>query len=154
MRETRLHSGLAQRHSHIKCRLYLDTRDLRCAFLPNKGPCTRARTSRPAVVCFLPGSSSVQWLTTDWLGPNHQAAESVCERTCGDLRLGERRTADPLASLGMTKWRLVAFIKSRQIGWTGKQQVPPLRFHGSPGQAFCGPNETAFSRISIVCQTS
>src|ERR1700735_4776359 len=26
MRETRLHSGLAQRHSHIKCRLYLDTR--------------------------------------------------------------------------------------------------------------------------------
>src|ERR1700728_3718294 len=30
MRETRLHSGLAQRHSHIKCRLYLDTRDLQC----------------------------------------------------------------------------------------------------------------------------
>jgi hypothetical protein len=29
---------------------------------------------------------------------------------------------------GMTKWRLVAFIKSSQIGWTkGKQQVPPLR---------------------------
>src|ERR1700691_4833642 len=28
MREIRLPSGLAQRHFHIKCRLYLDTRDL------------------------------------------------------------------------------------------------------------------------------
>src|ERR1700691_5589088 len=29
LREDRLPSALAQRHSHIKCRLYLDTRDLR-----------------------------------------------------------------------------------------------------------------------------
>jgi hypothetical protein len=39
------------------------------------------------------------------------------------------RTADPSASLGMTKGRAVTFIRGRQIGWTEeKQQVPPLRF--------------------------
>jgi hypothetical protein len=39
--------------------------------------------------------------------------------------LGERRTADPSASLGMTKWRVVAFIKSSQIGWTERKQQAP-----------------------------
>jgi hypothetical protein len=39
------------------------------------------------------------------------------------------RTADPSASLGMTKGRLVTFIRGRQIGGTEeKQQFPPLRF--------------------------
>jgi hypothetical protein len=58
---------------------------------------------------FLPGLSRMQWLTTDWLGPNNQAAENVCQRTCGGLCLGERRTADPSASLGITKGRAVTF---------------------------------------------
>jgi hypothetical protein len=39
------------------------------------------------------------------------------------------RTAGPSAALGMTKGRVVTFIRGCQIGWTKKkQQVPPLRF--------------------------
>jgi hypothetical protein len=35
--------------------------------------------------------------------------------------------------VGMTKGRVVTFIRNRQIGWTEKkQQVPRLRFHGAP----------------------
>jgi hypothetical protein len=39
------------------------------------------------------------------------------------------RVAGNSASLGMTKGRVVTFIRGRQIGSTEKkQQVPPLRF--------------------------
>jgi hypothetical protein len=39
------------------------------------------------------------------------------------------QTADPSAPVGMTKGRVVTFIRGRQIGWTEKkQQVPPLRY--------------------------
>jgi hypothetical protein len=52
----------------------------------------------------------MQWLTTDWLGPNNQAAENVYERTCGDPCLGERHTADRSATLGKTKFKAVTFM--------------------------------------------
>jgi hypothetical protein len=42
------------------------------------------------------------------------------------LCVGERRTAGPSATLGMTRGRTVTFIRSRQIGWTEKKQVPAL----------------------------
>jgi hypothetical protein len=32
------------------------------------------------------------------------------------------QTADPSASLGMTKWRAVTFVKRRQIGWTERNR--------------------------------
>jgi len=49
------------------------------------------------------------------------------------------RTADPSAALGMTKRRVVTFIRGRQIGWTEKkQQVSPLRFAPVPRRAGTG----------------
>ena len=38
------------------------------------------------------------------------------------------RTADPSAALGMTKGRVVTFIRGRQIGWTEKKQQVPFDF--------------------------
>ena len=64
----------------------------------------------------------MQWLTTDWLGPNNQAAENVCQRTCGGLCLGERRTADPSASLGMTEGRAVTF-NWEPLDWDGQKET-------------------------------
>src|SRR6202522_3859914 len=52
-------------------------------FSQTKAPARERATL--AVVSFLPGLSGMQWLTTDWFGPNNQAAENVCERTCADL---------------------------------------------------------------------
>jgi hypothetical protein len=49
----------------------------------------------------------MQYLTTDWLGPVNQAVNQHVRAHLQGLCLGERRTADPSASLGMTKGRAV-----------------------------------------------
>jgi hypothetical protein len=46
------------------------------------------------------------------------------------------RTADPSATLGMTKGRIVTFIRGRQIGWTEKKQS--LHFASVPRHAGTG----------------
>jgi hypothetical protein len=43
-------------------------------------------------------------------------------------------TAGPSASLGMTKCRVVTFLRSRQMGWTEKEQQVP-RLPALPGWA-------------------
>jgi hypothetical protein len=55
----------------------------------------------------------MQWLTTDWFGPNNQAAENVCERTCADLCLGEMRTANPSAPLRVCDF--IGFAKKSML---------------------------------------
>ena len=43
------------------------------------------------------------------------------------------------------KWRVVTFIRGRQIGWIEKkQQVPPLRFASVPRQAGTGGMTISF----------
>jgi hypothetical protein len=50
----------------------------------------------------------------------------------------------------MTQWRVVAFIMSSRIGWTeGKQQVSPLRFHGSPGEVAPVPQRAGAGGMTI-----
>src|ERR1700734_3040398 len=88
----------------------------------------------------------------DNIGRKETTAGESCALTCRALRLGERRTADPSASLprhagagGMTKGRAVIVIGSSQIGWTeGKQRVAPLRFAPAPLRAGTGWMTSSF----------
>ena len=156
MREIRLPSGLAQRHFHIKMPPL--SRYKGSAVRPG----SRTKVSVPLVLPQTrhPACPGLPWersasqidLVTQLLwrgveGPRRCAQRRFCGRTNGTETFVREpgRTADPSAALGMTKGRVVTFIRGRQIGWTEKkQQVPPLRFALVPRHAGTGGMTISF----------